>query len=532
MPVLAVWDAAVGAHGAKGMTARIATVAFEGAEARRVDVQVQIAGGQSGVFLVGLADKAVAESRERVRAAFSALGLSLPSKRVIVNLAPADLPKEGGHYDLPIALAIMAAMGVAPANAFEGYVAIGGLSLDACLAGVAGALPAGMAAHAAGLGLICPASCGPEAAWAGDIEILAADTLMGVLNHVKGVAALSPPKPGALIEGSAEGDLRDVRGQDQAKRALEVTAAGGHNLLMVGPPGAGKSMLAARLPGLLPALSARELLEVSMIQSVAGLLERGRLTRARPFRAPHHSASMPALVGGGARAKPGEVSLAHHGVLFLDELPEFHPQALDALRQPLETGCVSVARAARHVSYPAQFQLVAAMNPCRCGGQAGADGASCRRGPRCAADYQARVSGPLMDRMDIRIALPPVRPADLALPPAREGTAEVAARVLEARRAQDDRASEMGSDRGGAGPMNARLNTAALDRVAAPDDAGRALLTKAAEAMGLTARGYHRVLRVARTIADLDASTGVLRRHIAEALSLRRAAHAPALRAS
>ncbi|HAQ35429.1 MAG TPA: AAA family ATPase, partial [Alphaproteobacteria bacterium] len=251
---------------------------------------------------------------------------------------------------------------------------------------------------------------------------LAPSSLIQLVNHFKGVQVLSRPAPGDLIDALAEADLRDVKGQEGAKRALEITAAGGHNLLMVGPPGAGKSMLAARLPGLLPPLDAQELLEVSMIQSVAGLLERGQLTRSRPFRQPHHSASMAAMVGGGQRAKPGEASLAHHGVLFLDELPEFHPQVLDSLRQPLETGEIVVARANAHITYPARFQLIAAMNPCRCG-WAGTNGEACRRGPRCAADYQARVSGPMMDRIDLHVDVPPVTPADLALPSPAEGTA-------------------------------------------------------------------------------------------------------------
>jgi magnesium chelatase family protein len=304
-----------------------------------------------------------------------------------------------------------------------------------------------------------------------------------------------------------------VKGQETAKRALEIAAAGGHNLLMVGPPGSGKSMLAARLPGLLPPLDARELLDVSMIHSVAGLLERGALTRARPFRSPHHSASMPALVGGGGKAKPGEASLAHRGVLFLDELPEFAPQVLDSLRQPLETGRISVARANAHITYPARFQLVAAMNPCRCG-SGGMDGVACRRGPRCASDYQARVSGPFMDRIDIQIDVPAVTPADLALPPASEGTAEVAARVAAARAVQMER---------NGGLTNTELPQADLDRVAQPDEDGRTLLIKAAETLGLTARGYHRTLRVARTLADLSGSDSVRRLHIAEALSHRRA---------
>ncbi|MGD2132524.1 MAG: YifB family Mg chelatase-like AAA ATPase [Maricaulaceae bacterium] len=501
------------------MVARIGTVAFEGAEAKRVDVQVQLVGeGKAFLAIVGLADKSVAEARERVRAAFAAIGLSFPGKQVIVNLAPADLPKDGGHYDLPIALGLMAEMGILPKDELEGYVAIGELGLDGAIAQVAGALPAAMAANGEGLGLICPEPCGPEAAWAGSMDILAATSLMAVVNHFKGVQVLSPPKPGPLEDGGAIPDLRDVKGQENAKRALEVAAAGGHNLLFIGPPGSGKSMMAARLPGLLPPLSAQELLEVSMIHSVAGLLERGRLTRRRPFRAPHHSASMAALVGGGVRAKPGEASLAHRGVLFLDELPEFNPAVLDSLRAPMETGRISIARANRHVSYPADFQLIAAMNPCRCGGQAGADGVACRRGPRCAADYQARVSGPMMDRIDLQVEAPPVTPADLALPPPPEGTAEAAARVAAARGMQTERAPDSL-----ASPLNAALDGDELTRVAAPDETGAALLAQATQAMNLTARGYVRVLRVARTIADLDGADGVRRRHVAEALSFRRA---------
>ena len=495
------------------MTAHTMTVAFEGAHARRVDVQVQVAGGTPFFSVVGLADKAVAESRDRVRAAFAAIGLSLPPERVIVNLAPADLPKEGAHFDLPIAIGLMAVMGVIPPDAAAEHFAIGELGLDGSLAPTPGALPAAMAAHEAGAGFICPASSGPEAAWAGgDLSILAPQSLIQLVNHFKGTQLLSRPAPGDLMDAQLDVDLRDVKGQESAKRALEIAAAGGHNLLMTGPPGSGKSMMAQRLPGLLPPLAAQELLEVSMIQSVAGLLERGRLTRSRPFRAPHHSASMAAMVGGGQKAKPGEASLAHRGVLFLDELPEFHPQVLDSLRQPLETGEIVVARANAHITYPARFQLIAAMNPCRCG-WAGANGEACKRGPRCAADYQARVSGPMMDRIDLHVDVPPVTPADLALPAPAEGTAEAAARVARARDAQNER-----------GRLNAQLSADLLDHVAEPDAGGRALINQAAEAMGLTARGYHRVLRAARTIADLDGVDGVRRVHIAEALSLRRAA--------
>lgn len=373
------------------MVARVVTLAFEGVEARRVDVEVQLTGGEVAFVIVGLAAKSVAESRERVRAAFAGLGLALPARRIVVNLAPADLPKEGNHYDLPIALGVMAAMGVIAPDALHGWAAIGELGLDGQIAPVAGALPAAVAADGLGLGLICPEACGPEAAWAGGCAVLAPRSLISLVNHFKGAQVMGPPTPGPMVDGERAPDLRDVRGQEGAKRALQIAAAGGHNLLFVGPPGSGKSMMAQRLPGLLPPLSPRELLETSMVHSVAGLIARGTLTRARPFRAPHHSASMAALTGGGLRARPGEVSLAHNGVLFLDELPEFSAQALDSLRQPLEIGEVMVARANAHVRYPARVQLVAAMNPCRCG-HGGPGRGACGRAPRCRQTYQARVS--------------------------------------------------------------------------------------------------------------------------------------------
>lgn len=493
------------------MAIRTTTVAFVGVEARPVDVQVQIAGGAAAFVIVGLADKAVAESRERVRAAFASLGLALPSGRIVVNLAPADLPKEGAHYDVPIALAVMAAVGAAPPDALLDALAFGELGLDGSLAPAPGALPAAMAAEGAGLRFLCAEASGAEAAWSG-ANIVAAPSLISLVNHLRGSRTLAPPTRGDLEAGANGPDLRDVRGQEIAKRALEIAAAGGHNLLFVGPPGSGKSMLAQRLPGLLPPLEPQELLEVSMVMSVAGLLERGRLMASRPYRAPHHSASMAALVGGGLKAKPGEISLAHRGVLFLDELPEFAPQALDALRQPLETGEVIIARANHHVLYPARFQLVAAMNPCRCGGGPSAGPGGCRRGPRCAAEYQGRLSGPLIDRIDLQLDVPPVTATDLALPPCAEGTAEVAMRVAGARLAQSARA----------GGLNATLSGDALESAARPDAAGQALLAKAAETLSLSARAYHRTLRVARTIADLEGAGGIRRAHLAEALSFRR----------
>ena len=500
------------------MAARVVTVAFQGVDAVRVDVEVQFTRGEAAFILVGLGDKAVAESRERVRAAFAGLGLAWPGKRIIANLAPADLPKVGSHYDLPIALAVMAAMGVIPPDALDGWAAIGELSLDGRIVPVAGALPAAVAVGGMELGLICPQACGPEAAWAGETRIIAAPSLIALVNHFRGVQALSPPSPGEILDGERVPDLRDVKGQENAKRALEIAAAGGHNLLFVGPPGSGKSMMAQRLPGVLPPLTPAELLETSMVHSMAGLIAKGELRLARPFRAPHHSASMAALTGGGLKARPGEVSLAHNGVLFLDELPEFGTQALDSLRQPLETGEVVVARANAHIRYPARVQLVAAMNPCRCG-LGGAGKGACGRAPRCQSDYQGRISGPLMDRIDLQVEVPPVTAADLALPPPAQGTAEAAARVAQARALQAERAAA-GDDRAVA--LNAQASGEWLETIAALDEPARALLTRAAEAAGLTARGWTRTLRLARTIADLEGADAVRRTHVAEALIYRR----------
>ena len=502
------------------MVQRVGTVAFEGIEARAVDVQVQVAPGLPAFNIVGLPDKAVSEAKERVRAALVASGLALPARRITINLAPADLPKEGSHYDLPIALGLMAAIGAVPQDALAGFTVLGELGLDGSIAAVAGALPAAIGANARGEGLICPAACGPEAAWASpEMEIVAARSLIQLANHFKGAQVLTRPKPAIREVAGPTVDLADIKGQESAKRALEVAAAGGHNLLMIGPPGSGKSMLAARLPTILPTLTPRELLEVSMIASVAGEIADGALTNRRPFRSPHHSASMPALVGGGIRARPGEVSLAHHGVLFLDEMPEFQAQALDALRQPLETGEVAIARANHRVTYPARFMLVAAMNPCRCG-RASDPGFACRRGPnpRCAAEYQMKLSGPLLDRIDLNIEVPAVTAADLILPPPAEGSKEVAARVARARMIQAERYAALGLSNVG---TNAAAPAPVLEDVAKPDSAGLTLLRDAADAMRLSARGYHRVLRVARTLADLDGAEKVGRVHLAEALSYR-----------
>ena len=497
------------------MVSTVQTVAYLGLEARSVEVQCQVAPGNPKFAVVGLPDKAVAESRERVHAAISAMGLSLPPKRITVNLSPADLPKEGSHYDLPIALALLGAMGVVDAETLASYVVVGELGLDGRVATSPGVLLAALHAAERSLGLVCPASQGPEAAWAGQVEVIAAPDLLALLNHFKGSALLRPPEPGAVEPRIVGPDLAQVKGQETAKRAIEIAAAGGHNLVMVGPPGAGKSLLAACVPGILPDLTAAEALEVSMVASIAGELGGGRMIRNRPFRAPHHSASMPALVGGGHKVRPGEVSLAHLGILFLDELPEFQRAVLDSLRQPLETGRVSVARANAHVTFPARVQLIAAMNPCRCG-HLGDPALACARAPRCAADYQARVSGPLLDRIDLHIEVDAVSAADLVLPAPSEGSAAVADRVRAARDLQTARYA------GSATRTNCEADGELLQNAATPDEPGRKLLTQAAEAMRLTARGYTRVLRVARTIADLGQSEGVGRIHIAEALSYRR----------
>ena len=466
------------------------------------------------------ATRRCANCRKKFRSALIASGLALPAKRITVNLAPADLPKEGSHYDLPIALGVMAAIGAIPHDALEGYAVIGELALDGTVSAVAGVLPAAIAANAAAKGLICPSPCGPEAAWASaDLDILAPRSLIQLANHFKGSQVLSRPQPAIRAPAGPQPDLRDIKGQESAKRALEVAAAGGHHLLMNGAPGAGKSMLAQRLPSILPALSPRELLEVSMIHSVAGALAGGALTDRRPFRAPHHSASMPALVGGGVHAKPGEISLAHNGVLFLDELPEFQPNVLDSLRQPIETGEVAIARANHRVVYPARFQLVAAMNPCRCG-SANEPGYACKRAPneRCVAQYLGRLSGPLIDRFDLVIDVPSVSAADLMAPSPREGSAEVSARVAAARNIQLARYAALGLENVA---CNAAAPASLIEEIAEADASGLRLLRDAAERLRLTARGYHRVLKLARTLADLDGDGPVKRAHLAEALSYR-----------
>ncbi|WP_432449405.1 YifB family Mg chelatase-like AAA ATPase [Aliiroseovarius marinus] len=505
------------------MVARINTVAFDGIDARLVEVECAFTPGLPSFAIVGLPDKAVSEARDRVRAALSAMSLTLPARKITVNLSPADLPKEGSHFDLPIALALLTEAGMLTPEDTGNLLALGELSLDGTLQPVTGALPAALAAAEHELDLVCPKPCGAEAAWIDTTKVLAAPSLASVLAHFTGQSPLEPARTGRINSPPQTKDLSEVKGQERAKRALEIAAAGRHHILMVGPPGSGKSMLAARLPGIMPPLTATEALEMSMIHSVSGLLEPGGISRDRPFRTPHHTASMAAIVGGGRGAKPGEISLAHTGVLFMDEFPEFSRQVLETLRQPLETGEVTVARANAHVRYPSRFLLVAAANPCRCGYLTDPSRA-CNKAPICGEDYMKKISGPLLDRFDLRLDVPPVSFQDLDLPANGERSDVIAQRVDAARARQEARYA----DHKGV-TTNSDIEGALLDEVATPDADGRDILMRAADRFHLSARGYHRVLRVARTIADLDGATQVGRQHVAEALSFRLVSHREAL---
>ena len=492
------------------MVASVYTVAFQGIDTIPVEVQVHCMSGLPNFTVVGLADKSVAESRERIRAALAALGIALPAQRITANLTPADLQKEGAHYDLPIALALLMEMDILPRHCLKDALAAGELSLDGRIRKVPGILPASVAAAALGKGIVCPEENQSEAHWGAPKFIVPAGGLMELIQHLKGQQSLPPPILPQLDTEEIYPDLADIQGQETARRALEIAAAGGHNLLMAGPPGAGKSMLASRLPGILPPPSAKEALEISMILSIAGKLEHGHMAKRRPYRDPHHSISMPAMVGGGTKAKPGEVTLAHRGVLFLDELPEFPRQAIDALRQPLETGTVSIARAQQHVTYPARFQLIAAMNPCRCG-YLDVPAKACGKAPRCATEYQSKISGPLLDRFDLQIDVPALGFSELQNQPKRESSAAVRTRVAAARKLQEARY----------GTTNAEAPVNHIEEHAKPDGESQKLLEKAMQHFNLTMRGYHRILRLARTIADLEGNVHVSTPHFAEAIRYR-----------
>lgn len=508
---------------AKPMVAIVRTVSYQGMDVQPIDVEVQISSGLPAFTVVGLPDKAVAESRERVRGALTSLGLSLPAKKLTVNLAPADVLKEGSHYDLPIALGVLIAMQILPQDAVDRYIVLGEMGLDSGIRACSGVLPAAVYANAIGFGLICPAATGSEAAWAGEMDILAPLSLLQFLNHVKGVQVMTPPAARLPEKRPSPLCMSDVKGQKSAKRALEIAASGGHNVLMIGPPGSGKSMLAARLPTLMPALSPAEALELSMIHSLAGTLPEGGLITDRPFRDPHHSASLPSLIGGGTKAKPGEISLAHHGVLFLDELPEFARGTLESLRQPMETGQALVARVQSHVTFPARFQLVAAMNPCRCG-YLDDPARACRKAPHCGADYQSKISGPLLDRFDLFITVGALSYEELSQPdPDAEPSPAIRRRVEGARTRQAARFAHVDAHNA----LNGRVPYKMIEEHEYLTPDAKILLDKTAPQINLSARGLHRVLRVARTIADLDACldpgvpSGILPHHLAEALGYR-----------
>lgn len=491
------------------------SVIFNGMDATRIDVQVQLSAGLSSpeFNIIGLADRAVKESAERIKNVLGALNISLPPKRLTVNLSPADVEKTGSHFDLPILCGILCALGILPQDELSHYLILGEVGLNGTIVRTDGVLPASVWANKNNLGIICPGAQGAEARMSGHTNILAPNHVLELINHFKGTQILPMPEPAPAAGAPVScGDMAEVHGQDAAKRALEIAAAGGHAMLMVGPPGSGKTMLASRLPGIMPEMTAEQILETSIIYSIAGQLDGRGLMRNRPFRSVHHTASQVALAGGGANAHPGEISLAHNGVLFLDELPEFNRTTLEILRQPMESGKIMISRAKNTATYPARFQLIAAMNPCPCG-HLGNAALSCSRAPRCAEAYQNKISGPLLDRIDLHVDVDPVNPWEMnnTENTPRETSAKIRARVVAAYNRQIARQ----------GYLNARLDGAALDAAAPLSDELKNFLNTAAEKMGMSARGYNRVRRIARTIADLAGRDEIEIGDIAEALSYR-----------
>jgi magnesium chelatase family protein len=502
------------------MISRIGSVAFDGISAKNVDVQVNISKGLPSFNIVGLADKAVSESKERVRSAFSAMGLALPAQRITVNLSPADLSKEGSHFDLPIALAILGSIDILPREEIINYIALGEMALDGEIKGVNGVLGASILASKEQKGIIFP-YCQLQEMYIvkNRVELLAIKTLTDIINHFKG-HSLIDIKTDDIKLTTLEDDLKfvelsNIKGQESAKRALEVTASGGHNLLMIGPPGSGKSMLANALGGILPPLTTQEALDVSLIYSIAGELGERSLISKRPYRSPHHSASMPSLVGGGSKVKPGEITLAHNGILFLDEMAEFNKNILDALRQPIETGHINISRVHSHVKYPAKFQLIGAMNPCRCGYFGDAD-RQCSKVPACADNYQSKISGPILDRIDLIIEVPAISIKDLNNKQISPTSNEIRDKVLKAREIQADRYDGYNI------ATNSEATSEILDDVAMVSRDAQDLLEKSVEKFKLSTRAYFRLIKVARTCADLDCSKNINIGHVAEAVSYRK----------
>jgi magnesium chelatase family protein len=502
----------------KRMLARIQSAAIQGIDAVPVSVEVDVHGGLPALSMVGLPDAAVRESRDRVRAAIQNSSFTFPPRRITVNLAPAHLRKQGTALDLPVAIGILVATGTLPADCAAGLMMAGELSLDGGLRPVRGALSLALAARDQGCrGILLPEGVAGEASAVDGIEVYAMGDLLRVASFLRGESRIEPVRPVPFSPeadgGSPFEDLSDVRGQAAARRALEVSAAGGHNLILVGPPGAGKTMLARRLPGILPSLGRDEAVEATRIHGAAGLRMDGGLMTRRPFRAPHHSISAPGLIGGGWAPRPGEVTLAHLGVLFLDELPEFRPGILEALRQPMEEGRVIISRVAQSIMFPARFILVAAMNPCPCG-NLGNPGRDCACTPIAVRNYRGRISGPLLDRFDIHLEVPRVGAEELGSGDGAESSAAVRARVLDARAVQATRQA-------GAAASNAEMTPAQIREHCALDAAGRRLLHGAVDRLGLSARAHHRILKVARTLADLEGEPRITSRHLAEAIQYR-----------